>query len=99
MSPERICATCGAVLLGSLRGGKRFCGPDCWPSRQSRYTASPGEVPETGDRAEILGLLMVAAKRGSVAAMKVLLDELTQEGSPEPKSIFEELAARRKEQS
>ena len=75
MSPERICGTCGAVLLGSLRGGKRFCDPDCWPSRQSRYAPSPGEVPETGDRAEVLGLLMVAAKRGSVAAMRILLDE------------------------
>ena len=99
MSPERICGTCGAVLLGSRRGGKRFCGPDCWPSRQSRYAPSPGEVPATGDRAEVLGLLMVAAKKGSVAAMRILLDEAKRagDGNPlKPRSVIDELASKRR---
>jgi hypothetical protein len=83
-----------------------YCGPRCRRAAERRrlrdrrvqeFTAAAADVPKTGDRAEVLGLLTVAAKLGSVTACKILLEELRRapEDPGEP-SVIDELAAKRK---
>ncbi len=98
MRPERVCAGCGAELVGSRRGGRRYCGPQCYPSRRSRYAPDPEETTAApGTYAELIELLWAAARKGSVSALQVLLREVEKDGpEPAPASVIEELAARRR---
>jgi hypothetical protein len=49
------------------------------------------------DRAEILGLLSQAARRGNVPAMRLLLEELRHDGDEAaPPSVIDELATKRR---
>lgn len=86
--------------------GRRYCSARCRKAAERRaardkaaeaFTAAAADIPKTGDRAEVLALLMVAAKLGSVPAMKTLLDELRRDGVDQPAalSIIDELAKRR----
>jgi hypothetical protein len=86
--------------------GRRYCSQRCKRRAEGErlrerqveeFVAAAADVPKTGDRAEVLGLLTVAAKLGSVAAMKLLLEELRR-GGDEPTgkpSVIDELAAKR----
>ena len=48
------------------------------------------------DREEILALAWAAARRGSVPAMRLLLQEMKSESAEtEPRSVIDELTARR----
>ncbi len=97
MRPERICAGCGAELVGSRRGGRRYCGPQCYPSRRSRYAPDPEETTAPpGTHAELIELLWAAARKGTVSAVQLLLREVEKDG-PEraSRSVIEELARRR----
>ena len=89
----RICPTCGESFEPTR--GRKYCSEGCWPSRR-RYAADPGEVPTTRDRAEIVGLLWAAARRGSVEAARILLKEVrTSAEGKAARSVIDELAARR----
>ena len=48
------CLTCGKPLVGSLKGGRIYCGPSCWPSR-SRPEGSKVNLIEL--RAEVTAAL------------------------------------------
>jgi predicted nucleic acid-binding Zn ribbon protein len=87
---------------------RTYCGPRCKKAaevqrrrarRVEEFTAAAADIPKTGDRAEVLALLMVAAKLGSVTAAKILLDELRRDevirGDVVP-SVIDELASRRR---
>jgi uncharacterized Zn finger protein (UPF0148 family) len=97
------CPVCGEPLVRAKTGRPpTYCSIDCRREaararRVEAFRAAAASVPKTGDRAEILGLLTVAAKLGSVAAMKLLLEELRR-GVDEPTgkpSVIDELTARR----
>lgn len=74
-------------------------------SKQRRRAVAVGEardgagaLPEPPDRDEVLRLLGVAARSGSVTAMKALLDEYRRDGDDtetKPTSVIDELAQRR----
>jgi len=84
-----VCETCGSRFEASRR--RRFCSRPCRPSERP-YAPAPGEVPATGDRAELTALLWHAARKGSVQAMQALRAEVA---SPGTRSIIDELADRR----
>ncbi len=93
MSVEGVCATCGATFQG--RRGRKYCSRPCRPSSRP-YAPAPGEIPQTGDLAEVLALLWVAAHKGSVAAMRMLRDEMKGTETPNrPASVIDMLAKRR----
>jgi hypothetical protein len=98
MKPERVCAGCGAELVGSRRGGRRYCGPQCYPSRHSRYAPDPEETTAApGTYAELIEVLWAAARKGSVSAVQVLLREVEKDDpGPASESVINKLAARRR---
>jgi hypothetical protein len=98
MRPERVCVGCGAELVGSRRGGRRYCGPQCCPSRRSRYAPDPEETTAApGTYAELIEILWAAARKGSVSAVQVLLREVEKdEPGPASESVINKLAARRR---
>jgi hypothetical protein len=78
----RSCATCGRSFEARRRG-HIFCSALCRPSNFSRGDYEPGGVVPAegaGDRRELIGLLWAAARRGSIAAARVLLEEIDEEG-------------------
>jgi hypothetical protein len=78
------CQVCGEPLVKPKTGRPpTYCSPKCKREaarlrRSEVFQAAAADVPRTGDRAEMLGLLTVAAKLGSIQAVKILLDELKQ---------------------
>ena len=91
----RTCLTCGNEFTPTR--GRRYCSELCWPSRRSILAGPDGLAPEGAmDREEILALAWAAARRGSVPAMRLLLQEMKSESAEtEPRSVIDELTARR----
>ena len=100
------CLICGEPVPEGH--GRRYCGPRCRKAAErgrarakaaEEFVAAAVDVPKTGDRAEVLALLTVAAKLGSVTACRILLEELRRdgnEGSSREADFIDELAKRRK---
>jgi hypothetical protein len=93
---DRTCPTCGRTFEGVR--GRRFCSERCWPSRRERFLpegAVPEDAPPT--RETIVGLAWASARRGSVPAMRLLLEELKGGRGPTGSTTIDELAKRRRQ--
>jgi hypothetical protein len=97
------CAVCGNAF--PPKGRQIYCSVACRrraerekakERRIAEFTEAASGIEPTGDRAEVLQLLMVAAKLGSVSAAKILLDELRRDAPAHPPDIIDELLARRR---
>jgi len=98
------CPICGEPVPEGH--GRRYCSVRCRKAAErqrerdrmtAEFVAAAADIPQTGDRVEVLRLLSVAARLGSITACKILLDELRRDGGgtvPAP-SIIDELATRR----
>jgi hypothetical protein len=100
---------CGNPVPAGRRGQTRiYCSPTCRKAAEvgrratRRVSEFQASVSDVADRAEILLLLSAAARRGSVSACRVLLEELRRDGG-EPAvapsvidSIIDEVAAKRR---
>ena len=96
------CAICGNGF--PPKGRQIYCSVSCRKRaerekakarRVAEFTAAANGIEPTGDRAEVLALLMVSAKLGSVSAMRILLEELRRDGEVPPTDFIDELARRR----
>jgi hypothetical protein len=96
------CPICGEPVPEGR--GRRYCSPRCRKAAErgrarakaaEEFAAAAADIPKTGDRAEVLALLMVSAKAGSVMACKILLEELRRDGEVPPTDFIDELARRR----
>jgi hypothetical protein len=97
------CPVCG----GTVPEGRRhvYCGPRCRKvaerqrlraRRVAEFTEAASGIEPSRDRAEVLQLLMVAARLGSVSAAKILLDELRRDGPAlAPTDFIDEVTRRR----
>ena len=79
------CPSCGGPVAPARRGQYRvYCSPRCRKRAEldarlerkgAAFAAVAGDAP-IADRDEVLRLLSVAIKRGSVTAARILLEEL-----------------------
>ena len=101
------CLICGQPVPPAAHGQRRtYCSPRCRRAaeqavRQEKRAApfASVEVDEIAARDQLLELMTIAARAGSVAAMRLLLEELRRDGDDHilaGPSIFDELEARRR---
>jgi predicted nucleic acid-binding Zn ribbon protein len=96
------CPICGEPVPEGH--GRVYCSVRCRKAAErqrvharqvAEFTAAAADIPRTGDRAEVLRLLTVAARLGSVTACKILLEELRRDGEVPRRDFIDELATRR----
>lgn len=76
------CAVCGDPLRRNAHGLLRADVPETaeLDKREALKIAAFAAVEATGTRQEVIELLWLAARRGSVSAMRLLLEELRRDG-------------------
>lgn len=98
----KTCAVCGGDL-GPGNPRRVYCGPRCRKRAELDARAATRGAPfadvvvdEHPSREQLLQLAMVAARAGSVAAMRLLLEERRRDGDvTTPLSFIDELGKRR----
>ena len=103
---RRSCPICGDSVVGGAR--KIYDSPRCrkqaeLDSRATRRIAEFAEAEvddQVATREQLLKLATIAARRGSMAAVRLLLEEFRRDGgSPGKTDFMDELAKRRLETS
>jgi hypothetical protein len=98
------CSQCGTEVPESSRGRPRtYCSAQCRKSAEidrrveHRVAAFQQAIGGTPTREELVQMLWAAARKGSVSAMRALLEELRREPAdqPEESGIIDELAKKR----
>jgi hypothetical protein len=103
MSRKPRCRTCGKVLVGPLRGGRIYCGPECWTSRprlrpqtetlQARRDKLAAEIEQAAERGESTIIDELVLRRLDRAVADEKASRPTQNGKA-ASSVIDELAKR-----
>lgn len=88
MTQRRRCATCRKVLRGPVRGGRVYCGPECWASKPAivdpevdRLKADRAETAAALKRGQSPGINRLVLRR-----LDQMLAERSRQGSNRKKS-------------